>query len=242
MKKKIVVSSIFLFFHQFSYSSQPAPYIITFFFRPLPKAQEQKLDKEKIEKAVSKPGKVVKQIINKEFRLYPQSGIYVTYAGYLTHSDLQGQVSFSRKTGDQKLYILVSENIKEVPVNPLNKKTLSGFIISKNAQYRYYLLERKEEPETGIYSWQVSETELPQTDRIPINTIIIIANPKHIIIPIGTFSTIMSENLMLPDIYVSPNIQSAFNIVRFLRIRYYFGPVKYKFNFKPQEYQQRVAN
>ena len=211
---------------------QISPHIITFFIRPLPASlrlsSEQKAD-------LSSP--------LKEKKMHPRflhTGIYVSYAGTFGKSDTDGQVIFERKTPEVKLNVLITEDVNAVPVDPLNNKTIYGFALDPNAQSQHYLYERLQDPETELYSWHVTQIPLPKSKRIPYDTIIIFANPKHIVVPLGSTITLLSENFVLPDFYATESHFSAENALRFLKIRHYFSPVRFDYKFIPDGFQQRL--
>jgi hypothetical protein len=225
-----------------SLSAQPAPHVISFFIRPLPAyptpAQEKFVEEHK-KKSV--PDSLLKSIINKELNTnFLHSGIYVTYAGMSALSNSEGQVTFERKTPEKKLNVIVAEDLKAVPVDPLNNKTIYGFMVNPKAAAHQYSFELLQDPETEIYSWYVNHVPLVKGKRIPYDTIVIFANPKHVIVPIGATATSVSENFLLPDLYATPQHKSGANALRFLKIRQYSAPVKFDTKFYPEEYQQII--
>lgn len=238
MKKKFII--LFLFYNNIFSLHQPSPHIITFFIRPIPKYIEEKIDIKKIKKSISKPENVLKQFILQDMPSHLQSGIYAIYAGFVTFSDFNGQITFERKTVEPKINLLITEDIKPIPVSPFNTNTILGFVVNPKAYSQYYLLERNQDPETQVISWKVTEQDIPKDQKIPYNTIILIANPKNIIVLTGTTSTIMSENLLLPDIYVTKNTNSTLYAIRFLKVRQYFSPTKNKYEYKQEQYQQKM--
>lgn len=247
MKKKIRIFSKFLLFNciTFFLKAEISPHTITFFIRPLPQtiSESEKANKEKIEQKFSSPKKIAKAIVKKEFNsINFYSGVYVSYAGYIATSDLNGEVSFPRKNMSNTIHILVTEEIKAVAINPLKNKTILGFVLKPKATYSYYKLERKQDTKSHKYSWQVSQEILEEGKKIPYDAIIIFADSKDIVILNGEFATIDSENLVLPDIYATPDISSTLNAFRFLNIRHFFAPLKVAYNFKKDSYQKRIIN
>ncbi len=242
MKKLHLLSLLFFQCTIFSIVAEIPPHIITFFIRPLPPAYKE-ADLAKLERSISSPEKIVKTLIKKEINtLHLYSGIYSSYGGTFAVSDMNGQVAFGRKTPGPRLHLIVTEDIKAVPVNPLRNKTLLGFVPDPKAALQYYHYERKQDPETELYSWIVTEEPFAKNKRIPVDAIIIFAHPRHIVVPIGTTHTTESENLVLPDIFTTHNLTSALNALRFFKIRHYFSRVKIVYKFQPDGYQQRVSN
>lgn len=241
--KKYSLLSFFLFqCTTISVIAEISPYVITFFIRPLPLTYRP-INPDKAERTISSAQKIIKTLIKKEINeLHLYSGIYVNYAGMFAVSDMNGQVTFSRKAAEPKLHLLVTEDLKAAPLNPHNNKTLLGFLPDPKAPLQYYAYERKLDPETELYSWVVTEEPFPKNKRVPLDTIVIIANPKHIVVPMGTTHAIESENLILPDIFTTHNLNSALNALRFLKLRQYFAPVKMEYKFIPDGYQQRLQS
>ena len=77
--------------------------------------------------------------------------------------------------------------------------------------------------------------------RIAPDTLIIFAQPKNIIVPLGKTATSLTENLVLPDFYATKQNKSAANAFRFLKLRHYFAPVKFDYKYQSM-YQQKIAN
>lgn len=224
---------------------QASPHIITFFIRPLPNRLQNASEEinQKIAEQVNTPGRMLKSVVKKKLSpvlLY--SGIYAAYAGTLTHSNANGQVLFERFTPEAKIRVLITEDMKAVPVNPLNNKTLYGFTVDPKAESAQYLFERVQDPETELYSWNVSVEPVNKKKRIAYDTIIIFAEPKNIIAPVGPTATTLNENFVLPDFYATPNNKTAANAFRFLKVRHYFAPVKFEFKFQPDGYQQKIVS
>jgi hypothetical protein len=242
MKKLHIVSLLYFQCITFYLQAEITPHIITFFIRPLP-ATYKAPDRAKAEKTLSSPGNVVKTLIKKELNtLYLYSGIYASYAGHFSVSDMNGQITFPRKTTGNTLHFIVTEDIKAVPVNPLNDKTILGFVANPKAALQHYVYERRKDPETELYSWIVTEEPLDTKKRIPADAIVLFANPKHVIAPVGSSHTLDTEHLVLPDIFITPNLNSALNALRFFKIRHYFAPVKVEYKFIPDGYQQRITS
>lgn len=242
MKKLHLLSSFFFQCTIFSMVAEISPHIITFFIRPLPPAYKEP-DPAKLERSISSPEKIVKTLIKKEINtLHLYSGIYASYSGHFAVSDMNGQITFPRKTAGPRLHLIVTEDVKAVPVDPLNNKTLLGFLPDPKAALQYYHYERKQDPETELYSWIVTEEPFIKNKRIPVDAIVIFAHPRHVIVPMGTTHTTDSENLVLPDIFTTHNLTSALNALRFFKVRHYFSPVKIEYKFQPDGYQQRISS
>lgn len=240
-----MTKSIVLFFLTLIYctinsiNAEIAPYIITLFIRPLPSGYKQ--DKSNGVKKFTSPHDILDNVIHKQLNLNNlHSGIYASYAGFVDRSDQNGELRFPKKVTSDKLHLLITEDIKAVLVDPIRRKTISGFVIDPNVESRYYLLSREKDPETDLTSWNIKEEKLMPGKKLPYDTITIFSNPNDIIVPLGNIVTTDSQNLVLPDIYVDKDLNSTLNALRFLKIRHFFAPIKTVYNFKPDIYQERI--
>lgn len=251
MNKKILSLIVFLIYNTI-FCENKQPHIITFFIKPLDKAREKELEKEKL-KNINQARAMEKNFIDLisslgYYNLSWKSGIYATYAGAATYSDYNGQIIFERKSIKPKFNLLLIENIIPILKPAYNKgnkniyaiNTILGFTLPKKADFKYYLIEKVENFEKKLYSWKINEQTILREKIIPYETIIIFANPKDIFIPIGEVHTISGENLRLPDIYFVNKLDRDIESIRFLNIRKYFSNITKEFEFKPDLYQQRI--
>jgi hypothetical protein len=240
MKKILLFWMSLLFLNSsIALKAQVTPYSITFFIRLLP-ASLQSAYQERIQKIADNPGKLARKRIKREFnpqRLY--SGIYVTHLGQVARSSLHGQVTLPRKSADTTLYVLITDDIKPLLINPSNAATLSGFVLNSKAHASYYKYQLVQNPQTGSLAWEISEQQRPK-DRIPADALIVFANPKDMFVHLGSTTTPSSDNLILPDMYTTNTATPTLSALRFLKIRKFFHPVTFKYNYLPQGYQERV--
>ena len=222
--------------------AQVSPHVITFFVRPLPSEPSPAIvkfieEQKKFMGPETKLPPIMSNLINLPFM---QAGVYASYAGTITHSDRNGQIVFLRKSPDAALNLLVTDSIKPIPVDPLHPKTLFGFEVGQEAAAQMYLFERLQDPETEQYAWHVKPVPFDKEKRIPYDTIIVYANPHHVIVPLGPSATKKSENFVLPDFYVTERYNSAYNALRFLKVRHYFAPVAFNYSYLPSEFQRNI--
>ena len=245
MKRRRVIAMFFSILSSivYVYSSQIAPHSITFFVQPLPPKlipEQQKKQQNKAQKYSKQPEKLARALIKRE--LHPEQlnrGIYVTYLGYMTHSNSFGQVTLPRRTAQDTLHVLVTQDLTPVPRTTTQPTTLLGFVVDPNARASYYRYYLKQNPETDLLTWYVIEEIVP-SGIIPAQALIIFEDPEHIIIPVGTTSTFSRENLVLPPIYITPTAQPARNALRFLKLRKFFSAVAFSYTSIPNGYQQQL--
>lgn len=217
----------------------PSPYIITFFIKSIDDSKKQ-APKETVIKSMADTEQIVESILKPKTNM--NVGVYATYAGYSAFSNLNGEITFTRKTSEDIINLLICDSIKPIYVNPLNLNTIYGFVPNPNSKTQFYSLQRKQDPETTLTSWYINQEETPIAQKISYNTILLFADPKNVILNTGVLSTVSGENLVLPDIYVTKEIGLTINALSFLKVRQYFAPVKINYNYKADQYQQRVSN
>jgi len=223
--------------------SSVSPHIISFFVRPLPVSPSEGIRKALAERNKHlEPDKRFPPILSQVLSLpFQQAGLYASYGGTMTHSNHDGHIVFERKSTKSKIYVLITDKIKPIPVNPLSQKTLLGFSVSADAAAQLYLYELLIDPETELLSWHVSQIPLDREKRIATDTLIIYAHPLDIIVPLGSTATTSRENFVLPDIYVTEGYNASVNALNFLKIRQYFAPVRFDYSYLPLEYQKKIT-
>lgn len=164
-------------------------------------------------------------------------GIFATYAGYLGLSDLNGQITFPRKTQKNSLNLLVTTKIS--PVFML-RNTIAYWEIKDHAPAKMYKLEKKQDHETKLFYWEVQEKNIPKNNKIPIHTIIIIANPDNIYVPIGITPTANSSQFILPKIYAKKDFSHIRNALFILNIRPFFSSIKQIHKERPLGYEMHI--
>ena len=189
---------------------------ITFFFEPFQ-------DIEKISKKIKKPGKLAKYTVRGIISPNSIAGILVTYGGYITSSSYNGEVTFPRK--HQKPIITIAVTPEMAPV-ALFENTILHWNFISGVPAKMYSCEQKFDSKTELHYWDTQEISLPADNRIPLTTIVIIANPKNIIMNIGKTPTKETANLVLPDISVRKGINIIENSSYMLTVRHLFKPVE----------------
>jgi hypothetical protein len=229
-------------------SAQPerSPFIMTFFFRPIPydptrSAHQESSDADQ----VTIPSTINESMIMKSLLSnYLVYGIFVTYAGYFTYSDINGQVIFPRKNQNPRIKILVTKSIKPIfePSIEMPTKTINHWEIIDPRQTKYYITELKQDPDIKLYFWNTQERPLPRKSHIPSDALIIFADPKHILVPTGPIKLgINTAHFLLPDIFVSPDINLALDALWFLKVKKYFGGIKDVYKFEKQGYLMHIV-
>ena len=175
---------------------------------------------DKFNEMVATPGKVSSKIA-KSIAAPSHRGIFVTYGGYLVVSDFNGQVTFPRMQQKPNLTLIVTESIE--PVIMLGNTIHHWEHL--NIPIATYSIEKKQDPQTEIYYWDVKQIPEPKKKIIPIPSIVIFAKPKNIIVPLGITVTDESQNLILPTLYSTKNINELEPSLAVLKVRQFFGPI-----------------
>jgi len=212
--------------------------IITFFFRPYPTPTiNDKKDMLKKINKLSDPKKLSKYAIKSHFNDYMASGIFSTYDGYLTISDLNGQTILPRRHTAPQVNILVTELI--VPIF-MTGHTIHHWEIEKGTPAKMYTMTRIQDKETRLYFWDTKKTKIPESQRIDIKTIVILAKPKYIYIPEGATITTKNPQLHLPDVYVKKDINTVETALYTFGIKNFFQSMDYLYKKRKKEYSQAM--
>lgn len=196
----------------------PFTHVMTFFIIPAPFLQED--DAEAFTARVTQPGRVASKIAHSVAKPSSQ-GIFATYGGYLVISDPNGQITFPRMQQTTKFTLIITEKIEPIFMlgNTIHHWTLL------NIPTAIYSLEAKQDEATKLYYWDVKPAPRPQDTMIPLNSIVIFAKPKNIIVPTGITITPGSPHLFLPALYSVKNINDAMLGLTVLSFRQFFGPL-----------------
>lgn len=159
-----------------------------------------------------------KKSVMKQFYRPLQMGVYVTYNGYLAHSDKDGFVSFIRKTLQPSFYFLITARVE--PIFLLGN-TIGSWKIAKQNQARLFLTRLQKDEGTGLRYWKTQQVNVPESRIVPLHTIIVLAKPNDVYVPLGVHLGRYEANLILPPVYVKmgPDYESqslfAFGIKHF---------------------------
>jgi len=220
----LLIVTYFLVYHT-AYGDEA----ITFFFKPYPIIKDSKLSQKIVDK-LRRPGKIAKYTLNGALQESILDGIFSSYAGFLTVSDLNGQSAFPRKHENPLIYFLITTKITPMMMSGI---TIHHWELETGTPAAMYSAEKKQDEETDAFYWDVQKIELPENNRIPLETVIVFAKPKNIYIPTGITLSHKSANIILPDIYVKKGINILKNALYVLNIKHFFGTIRHM--YKPEE-------
>ena len=174
------------------------------------------------------------------------SGIEVRYAGFSTVSNHYGMVQFPRKQIGNEINFLIIK--KETPIFQIGPSLIAGWQAVDAQASAFYTVSLQQDHATQIYYFTTTKSSLAAYNKkqlakdnaktntqqekvdetvIPMNTIIIFADPESIVIPEGDSITTYTTNLLLPDVYVKQKPSNE-DILQTLNSRTYFEPIKTK--------------
>lgn len=188
---------------------------ITFFFKSAS-------DIKRISQKIKKPGKLAKHAVHGIAQHAPVAGILVTYAGYVTASNYNGEVVLPRKHQKAALTIVVTPEMTPIA---LFENTLLHWQLISGMPAQMYSCELKQNGKTGSYYWDIHEEALPEDNKIPLSALVITADPKNIVVNVGETVTNETANLILPDVSVKKGMNIVKNSSYMLTIRHFFKPV-----------------
>ncbi len=199
--------------------------IITFFIRPYHSPEE--VTHEDFTEALQEPGKLARQLLKSLVEVGHFQGVLASYRGYITTSDYTGQVTFPRGQPLPELNLLITQMVE--PVLMIGA-TVHHLELINSIPAQMYRISRKQDPETEIFYWDTQPKKLPENRKITLDTIILFAKPDNIIVPEGITLTNDSPMLVLPDIYATKELNTAVEALRVLKIRHFFGPVRFNYS------------
>lgn len=208
---RLIINSIAMF-TTISLVADPA---MTFFFEEFPVTIETS---KKLLKDFSHPKKFAYHQLN-AFSSNKIKGIIVLYAGYFQVSNAIGQVSFARKQVKPILQLLVTEKVEPVI---LYANTVAHWHLAADTPASLYTIAFINDDKIGSSFFEISCASLADAAHIKSDTMIILANPKNIIVPLGITLANQDANLILPSIYVKKGINKFKNSLYFLTISPFF--------------------
>lgn len=184
------------------------------------------LDKEKYSKKLQQPDYIVRKM-TKPLSSFQRgvSGVFCFYGGTITISSFLGQVTFPRLQQKNDIYVLVTTGI--LPAYMIAPSTVHNWIIDTSKVSQMFHLTLKHDPASQLFYYEATEAELPKNNNIPLNTIIIIAEPSTVFIPMGATIVDNSPNMILPTIYIKKEFCFVYNALYSLALKQYFRQNNY---------------
>lgn len=150
------------------------------------------------------------------------SGIFATYGGFLTVSNLDGELSFPRKHTHPFIYLLVTQKVTPIV---MSGNTIHHWELEEDTPTEMYKMEQQTDSNTGKHYWLVAQEPLPANNRLPLETVVLFADPKYVYVPLGITVYKESPHLILPDIYIKRGINLNATALYLVNLAHYFGAV-----------------
>lgn len=125
--------------------------------------------------------------------------IQASYAGYFTSSNHDGQIIFPRKTTNHEFYLIITPSVTSI--SPI-LNNVSHLEIPKHNQVKCYKLILQKNIHTGLLEWETVLIDLTTDRYVPLQSIIIFADPNDLEMQIGITPTLFNHHLVLPSIYL----------------------------------------
>lgn len=207
-----------------------ADHIVNFFMYPYPSVEDT-------HERLKHPSNIDKHRINGLLNHNNGAGVFSTYAGYVDISNLNGQTTYPRKHHEPFLYLIVTQEI--VPVM-MFESTVAYWEIPKDKAAACFKLEKKQDEKTELYIWDVQHEHRPLDNKIPLESLVIIADPRDIYVPVGVSLADSSPHLLLPPFYVKRGMNIVKNSLYMLTISHLFGPSRILYTAGEKRYVMQV--
>ncbi len=227
---RIFKKILYLFTLIANFSMQGTDSIVTMFIQKYPylsksqvaqvKQKPNQFDPVKYSKALKQPNFLYKDVIKSYKSKHELPTIMCMYAGNIALSTPDGQISFPRLQQKSEMYILVTDKI--IPAYMIAPATIANWMIDPKVPTEMYLMKLEYDKKTNLSYWQTSKVELPKDNNIPLNTLIFIADPSTMYIPLGATITDQSSNIVLPTIYIKKDFCFIKNTLFTLATNQYF--------------------
>ncbi len=167
------------------------------------------------------------------------AGIMSTYYGYLAVSNSDGQTFFPLRHHDAEKYIYIIVTDTVVPIVMFGH-TVSHLELDKHAAAACFKAIKKQDDKTGLFFWDVQAVERLFDNKIPPKeSLVIIAKPEYIYVPIGISPADNSPDFLLPPMYVKQGIHTLENSFHMMTMSHFFSPLRIAYQKSPMLYRMQ---
>lgn len=204
--------------------------------------EEQNFDPIKYSQELMQPDAALNKFTKKEKWNRGIPGIMCLYAGNVATSDSNGQIEFKKLQQTSEIFLIISKGIGFNPNYIIAPSTIANWgqkketslEVDTNQPYEIYKMSFKKDPTIDVSYYEVEKSTFPEPKNktsefnnkrftIPLNTIVIISDPKDILVPTGATITQKSSNITLPPIYIKKSFCFVYNSLFTLAIKPYFS-------------------
>lgn len=209
-----------------AYSTLSCDPVITLFIKPYPHATPDAYAHH-VNNNLKNVGGIARNSLRGMIQPCIASGIFSTYAGFLNVSDCNGQIQFPRKQEHPVLHMLLTDQITPIIMSGM---TIHHWELGVKTPAHLYRLEQQQDPETHLYYWQATDAPLPDDAVIPLDTIIVFANPHDIYLPLGITLTDNTPNFVLPPLYLKKDVDINTLDLYVLNVKHFFAALDFLYN------------
>lgn len=191
---------------------------ITFFVRQYPELSahiDNDIKTNKFKRAQEK-------ILADQMPSPPATGLFSTYAGFMTVSARDGSFLFPRKQAKPIFHIVVTPLIEPVM---MVGTTVHHWELIKKMPAALYTVELKQDSETELWYWQTQKQTLPKDRIVPLDSILLFAPPSEVVVPTGASRAHDVTNLSLPDIYIKNSFKVVPHALSTLQHKHFFRQI-----------------
>ncbi len=171
--------------------------------------------------AASPTERLLGALLLDSIRSFP-GGLYATYYGFSSYLNSNGQITFPRKTTKDKIVLIITKQLYPIITQG---QTVNYFIRLQDTPIAYYECTRHFDNVVKQYYWETRQIEAPRSSIIPVDAIVLHAKPNELYIPEGFSKTIGGQNLILPIIYPTKELNHSYSSLAFLKIKKFFAPI-----------------
>jgi hypothetical protein len=127
-------------------SEQPAKTLITFFIKPYEEdlSSKQQLD---FEDTMAQPARISRFMLKKSLKNTSYQGIYATYAGLVTYSDANGQITFPRRQTNDDVTLVITPRLQP---RVIHGNTVQRLFLREGFPAVFYNLQRTVDPRQSL--------------------------------------------------------------------------------------------
>ena len=228
--KQILKKIIYLCLTASNFYSYSIDSIVTIFVQKYPYLSKSEIAKltnksgdsqaSKYSNALRQPDFLYKDVIKSYRHKHDLPGIMCMYAGNIALSTPDGQISFPRLQQTSDMHILITEKI--IPAYMIAPATVHNWMVDPTHPTEMYLMKLELDKKTNLSYYQTTKVDLPKDNNLPLNTLIFIADPQTMYVPLGATITDTSPNIVLPTIYVKKDFCFVKNTLFTLATNQYF--------------------
>ncbi len=198
------------------------------------------LSPDKVQRMANKmnqPRKITQYQLERLFEYQPKVGILATYAGYLDVSNVNGLLMFPRKHIAPEIMLVITPQVEP---EFMFGTTIHHWKLKESEKQAFFKISREYDKEAESYFWNTTQVSAPESNILPLESLLIFARPKDVFVPTGITETNGSENLTLPMIYIKKGAGVLDNAFFVLQISSFLRPIEIIYKPEAKRYQDQL--